>query len=127
MKEKKPGNMGKFKGGRLRKGDDAVRLIEDGGEIEESKCKVVKIGRHKIVCAIKTAKAGLKKNVLTDIAFDRKTGIHSDGKKNGWLKNPPKPAVKKKNDDNEENAVCIQSIKNSRGVQDEVSLWDYCS
>ena len=79
----------RFKGGRFRSGDVAMRIMEEDGKLFRTKCIVAKITRRYIVCEIMVA--GGKGNVSKLVNFDKKTGIHEEGRCKGWLKNPPKP------------------------------------
>jgi chromatin remodeling complex protein RSC6 len=98
--------MAKFKAGRFRKGDKAIRIMEEGDSVWRDKCTIFKITKKFIICEILMASKSEERNVLQQIVFDRKTGINIRGKDWGWLENPKKkketPAVQKEIQQNQE-------------------------
>jgi hypothetical protein len=96
MKEAHGEEERKFKGGRLRKGDAATRLMEEEGKIWRDLCIVCKITKEFIICEIKMASVAEGSDTMQQIVFDRKTGVNIKGIDYGWLKSPKKPANKDK-------------------------------
>jgi hypothetical protein len=80
----------RFKAGRLRAGDAAIRLMEEDGELWRDRCVIFKITRKFIICEIKMADKVLRRDTAQQTIFDKKTGINIRGKDWGWLEKPKK-------------------------------------
>ena len=90
MKEKQSEKFKKFKGGRFRAGDEAIRVMEEGESTWRDKCTVFKVTRRFIICDILMAEAFSERNTLQQIVFNKKTGFNIRGEDFGRIEKSDK-------------------------------------
>jgi hypothetical protein len=109
---------GKFKGGRFRVGDKAIRVVGEESFTRQQECKVVKITKKHIVCELLVASSRINGNLFQKIVFNKKTGINELGLYYGWLESPLKRTLP-------DNVEKICANQNSNETIDFV-LYNYC-
>jgi hypothetical protein len=107
----------RFKGGRFKKGDQAVRIMGAGKNMRRNDCAVVRTTESEIICAIRTDSSVIGGGDLREERFKKKTGVHVKGRKFGWLESPSKRTSE---------PIPITAIHRSACGQAAV-LYNYCS